>query len=331
MSEKKGSKSSKRLKERFSDFLDKSGLFLKTSVYSHDVECVRRKPTDGRASDFLIDRLLEQRLSGRSGEEHLLRFAKKELASEDGKNDAVKLLLAIEPRSKNDYSDATTKIMETLKPYGREYFEYVARGSFISRRFDLVEKAFEGLRNQEHMEALMERCIASRQFATMNGKATMLRVLNSKIRNKKKFRDAFEVFYGNEIRIETKFYEVIEARFDLADLIGATEGRLSKSDMIKAFGGLSHALSTEGKPFGIDGVTWKDYDSGISLTICGSELNKGKLARFLRKLAKAASLGLEPGDECSDAVRAAWIETEKEELSETLGTVEAVRIKKNKI
>jgi hypothetical protein len=119
-------------------------------------------------SRFYVDEILEENLDSIGTKDVFHEFLKKVLNK--GEHEvAIYQAIKKTPGHKNyEYNSITSGIINTLKPFKKTLFEYVARPRFLEHNWHRIEELFKTLDGQENRMAIIEAVMQTNTFNNLD-------------------------------------------------------------------------------------------------------------------------------------------------------------------
>lgn len=292
-------KVSDKTKELFLAYLEKKGLGVYNDAFMSSHYVIRPpKSASEKRSDYYAGDFLDSNLDNTGGTKYFVEFLT-EILNKGEHEVALHQAIKKTPGPKNyEYSKHVNTILNTITPYKKTLFEYVARPRFLESGWEKLEDVFKTIDSQEHRKAIFEAMFATKTFTSLDVQKEIYNLVQKYIKYPSVYDEQFKrITKVDEKQNVTDFVStsaVIIIGFNTEKLIGANlNTEVSSNALIESIKNISNSLKdNHQQDLGIINVMM-DYKNGEKQhhlhVICPQdkvELNKIIFDRMINHLSR---------------------------------------------
>lgn len=210
--------------EKFKQFLQKNKLLFGYNSGGYSTSYIFTKNNENREqSTYGIKRFFEESFDRIYNSDYLFMFVGSLVKDKETQAIALSFLKEKEPSNKAySYAEFTKKTLSLLEPYKDLYVEYINRRKFLEQHYSNIDVYFQKITDQESKEKIINTCLTTKTFTSLDTQTKIYNFIQKHIRNKKAYKEFFpnikQLDEGKDIFLQSKKKEVINYSFDVADL-----------------------------------------------------------------------------------------------------------------
>lgn len=219
-----------KTKQLFLQYLEDNGYSVESDGYGHRTYSLQKpsSPTKQR-NTYFADDYLNANLDNIGQNQRFFIFLHRVLNM--GEHE-VALYQAIKktPGPKNpQYDKSVNSIINTIKPFKKTLFDYVARTSFLEHSWRILPEVFKEIDGQIERSTIFELVFNTKTFKSTDTQKEVYGLVNQYIKQPAKYQSYFnriQKIEENQSLVENiKHYSVVSMEYDLDKLVGANLNR----------------------------------------------------------------------------------------------------------
>ncbi len=259
-------KTNEKAKELLEEFLEAKNYGIFSNLSMHRSYSIKPLKDDKKTSSYTIEEIINCNLDMISSEDKFLEFITYCLKKSE--NDvAISQAIKKTPRVNHyNYDHHVDQIINTLIPFKKTLFEYVARPSFLQSSYKQIPKIFTAIDDQERRIVIFESLINTKTFQNIDSQKEIYNFAQEFLKQPEKFDQYFnrikKIHENQNVVDNNEINSVVSLGFNIDKLIGANiETELSSETIINNIKRITKNIETQ---FGTDleiSTTLMDYNS----------------------------------------------------------------------